>query len=321
MSNHLISMAYKRNLGSVTRKALLVLMADKASDDGSGIWASKPTMADELCTSKPTILRTLKSLIDDGIIKETGRRDNSHGYTVEYAIVVHSLEALPLVKCHRRRQSRGGTGNKVLPGKDRDPCSNTELPDQLQSVTQTLQDPTINRKSALREKTDSRKPKTKDSRIPLEALLDNASEEFLAAYGSLRGAPKTRLIESAYLATRRLLITQDLWGEACSKLGRESAAACVLLIDRNSNRTDRFRIRVSPSACLRGLITHQNEIGTKLSRMLQAIEASPEKRPPTNFGTDATEATRNQSQGKLLSIQIDRILRRAVSQAEGLSNA
>lgn len=107
MSNHLISLAYKRRLGSPMRKAVMVLLADKASDGGDGIWASKQTMADELDCSRQSIINTLKSLIADKLIEEVGQRQNANGFTVEYRIKVSALEALPLVKCHMTRQTVG----------------------------------------------------------------------------------------------------------------------------------------------------------------------------------------------------------------------
>jgi hypothetical protein len=137
MSNHLISLVYKRDLGSLPRKALMVLLADKASDDGSGIWASKKTMADELCCSKMTILRAVQSLIDDGLLAEVGQRANSFGFTVEYLLKVAAIEALPIVACHARTQSRRLTGHRELPVTDRYPTGHSLLPHQSQRVTQT----------------------------------------------------------------------------------------------------------------------------------------------------------------------------------------
>ena len=136
MSNHLTSIAYKRNLGSLSRKAVMVLLADKASDDGSGIWASKQRMADEICASKQTVISVLKGLIEDGLIYEVGQRRCANGYTVEYSIDTVALEALPLVKWHCD-QSNGLTGQAVSPVNELNPTSQAALPDQSSSLTQT----------------------------------------------------------------------------------------------------------------------------------------------------------------------------------------
>jgi len=110
VSNHLISLAYKRDVRTSMRKAVLVLMADKASDDGSGIWAAKQTMADELCCSKQTVIDTIKGFIAEGIVSERGQRKSPNGYTVEYCLNVAAIEALPKVKCHNGDRSNRLTG-------------------------------------------------------------------------------------------------------------------------------------------------------------------------------------------------------------------
>ena len=73
-------------------------MADKASDDGSGIWCSKATIALETELSRSTVKRLIKELEAEDLIIATGRRKNAHGYTVEYAINLNAICALPLLK-------------------------------------------------------------------------------------------------------------------------------------------------------------------------------------------------------------------------------
>lgn len=97
------------------RKSVMALLADKASDDGSGIYASKQTMADELCCSKQAILNTIDAFLAEGLLIAIGRRGNANGYTVEYGIVVPALEALPLVKCHADRAARQSTKSTGQP--------------------------------------------------------------------------------------------------------------------------------------------------------------------------------------------------------------
>jgi len=116
MSNHLISTVYKRQLGSHMRKSVMALLADKASDDGSGIWASKQTLADELCCSKQTVIATIQGFIADGLVHENGTRKCSTGATVEYRIDVAAVEALPLVNCHAKQSSQL-TGQEASPVK------------------------------------------------------------------------------------------------------------------------------------------------------------------------------------------------------------
>lgn len=121
MSNHLISMTYKRDLGTGTRKSLMVLLADKASDDGQGIYASKQTIACELNVTKKTVITNIDQLVVDGLLVVVGERPCNGGYTVEYAINVAALEDVPLVACHARHENRksqkgseGGSPGKIF---------------------------------------------------------------------------------------------------------------------------------------------------------------------------------------------------------------
>jgi DNA-binding Lrp family transcriptional regulator len=141
VSNHLISETYKRQVGSMARKAVMVLLADKASDDGTGIWASKQRMAEEIGASKQTIIATIKSLRADGLIAEIGQRKSPNGYTVEYAINVTALRRLPVVKSHQDDQSESLTGQAALPVKEADPTGQAALPDQSSTLTQTPLNP------------------------------------------------------------------------------------------------------------------------------------------------------------------------------------
>lgn len=141
MSNHLISEVYKRQVGNIARKAVMALFADKASDDGSGIWASKQRMAEEIGASKQTVISTIKGLIGEGLVKETGKRKSPNGFTVEYCINVRALRALPLVKSHADDQSENLTGQGALPVKELNPTGQGDLPDQSENLTQTLLNP------------------------------------------------------------------------------------------------------------------------------------------------------------------------------------
>jgi len=117
VSNHLITAAYKADLATPMRKSVMVLLADKASDDGSGIWASKQTMADELCCSKQAVITTIKAFLAEGLLVVEGQRKSPTGYTNCYAINVEKLKSLTLVKCwaDKERGSTSLTGQPPLP--------------------------------------------------------------------------------------------------------------------------------------------------------------------------------------------------------------
>ena len=118
----------------------MVLLADKASDDGSGIWASKQRMADELCASNSTVLNTIAGLIADGLLEQSGTRKCANGFTVEYTIIVDALEAVPVVRWHSD-QSTTLTGQPNGPVKEVDVTSQRDLPDQSTTLTQTSLNP------------------------------------------------------------------------------------------------------------------------------------------------------------------------------------
>ncbi len=98
MSFHVASICTSHKFGSATRKQVITFLADKASDDGSGIWCSKGTVAQSTELSKSTVKRVFLQFLSEGIIVETGRRNNSHGFTVEYCINLDKVAELPLTK-------------------------------------------------------------------------------------------------------------------------------------------------------------------------------------------------------------------------------
>ena len=95
MSRKVAALVYSKQAGSMARKAVLAYFADRANDDGTGVWAAKQRIADEVECSKQTVITTVKGLVADGILLETGKRPNGNGYTVEYAISIVAVEALP----------------------------------------------------------------------------------------------------------------------------------------------------------------------------------------------------------------------------------
>lgn len=92
-------------------------------------------MADEIGASKQTVIATIKSLIADGLLREHGQRPCANGYTVEYAMDVAALRALPLVKSHCDDQSENLTGQASIPVKHANPTGQTPLPHQSERLT------------------------------------------------------------------------------------------------------------------------------------------------------------------------------------------
>lgn len=95
MSNLISASVQRRLVGSATRKSVLTYMADKAADDGSGIWTSKANIARDLELSRRAVQLAIQELIRDGLVTQTGQRDCKHGFTVEYSIVIEAVDNLP----------------------------------------------------------------------------------------------------------------------------------------------------------------------------------------------------------------------------------
>jgi biotin operon repressor len=98
LSRDVAALVYSRQLGSMARKAVLAYMAERANDDGSGVWASKQRIADEVECSKQTVITTIKGLVDDGLVIETGHHKTTNGYTVVYGICIDVVGLLPAAK-------------------------------------------------------------------------------------------------------------------------------------------------------------------------------------------------------------------------------
>ena len=58
MSWRVANACAERKFGSATRKQIIMFLADKASDDGSGIWCSKGTIQRHTELGETTVKRT-----------------------------------------------------------------------------------------------------------------------------------------------------------------------------------------------------------------------------------------------------------------------
>jgi hypothetical protein len=94
MSWRIANECAERRFGSAARKQIIMFLADKASDDGSGIWCSKGTIQRYTELSESTVKRTIIDFLREGILIETGRRQCKNGYTVIYRIVLERVAAL-----------------------------------------------------------------------------------------------------------------------------------------------------------------------------------------------------------------------------------
>jgi pyocin large subunit-like protein len=88
----------ERKFGSAPRKQIIMFLADKASDDGSGIWCSKGTIQRHTELGASTVKRTIKDLLDEGILIETGQKRCKNGHTVVYRMIMAKVTLLELTR-------------------------------------------------------------------------------------------------------------------------------------------------------------------------------------------------------------------------------
>ena len=113
MSNLVSAAVQRRVVGSALRKAVLLYMADKAADDGTGIWASKVTMSADLEVSDRAIRLAVASMLEAGLIAEVGQRNRRNGYTVEYAIILDAINRLPNTREYPSQKTNSACGKPV----------------------------------------------------------------------------------------------------------------------------------------------------------------------------------------------------------------
>lgn len=112
MSNLVSNLIQTKKVGSLTKKAILMYMADKASDDGSGIWVSKSNMAADLEMTDRAVRIHIKDMIAMGIVSESGQRQCRSGYTIDYSINLNIIHALQPT---RSTPERGSPLNDIQP--------------------------------------------------------------------------------------------------------------------------------------------------------------------------------------------------------------
>jgi hypothetical protein len=95
LSNHVSNLIQTKKIGSQIKKAILMYMADKASDDGTGIWVSKANMAADLEMTDRAVRKHIKEMVAMSILREAGQRKCKAGYTVDYAINLVILANFP----------------------------------------------------------------------------------------------------------------------------------------------------------------------------------------------------------------------------------
>lgn len=94
MSKLLTNIIYSKICGSMPRKAILLALAERANDDGSGVWVSKSRVSKEVECCRKTVRTTIEEMEADGLLTKVGKRQGPNGYTDIYHIQVRMIMAL-----------------------------------------------------------------------------------------------------------------------------------------------------------------------------------------------------------------------------------
>ena len=108
VADRIVGKTDKKPNGNQTEKNLLMAMANYASDNGEGIWASNQCLADRAGVSRETATRTVKSLKDKGLIERLGIKKYGKTHTVIYRMdltVLYHLDLTETAKNHLERMA------------------------------------------------------------------------------------------------------------------------------------------------------------------------------------------------------------------------
>ena len=112
MSFKVAALVRSRIIGSAALKAVLLNMADRANDGGGEVYASKATIAAETELGRTTVKMAIRDLVGRCLIFEVGTRACKNGHTVEYALNLDGIAALP----EWRGSATGSTADPVHSG-------------------------------------------------------------------------------------------------------------------------------------------------------------------------------------------------------------
>ncbi|MBK9010728.1 replication initiation protein RepC [Novosphingobium sp.] len=112
-----------------------------------------------------------------------------------------------------------------------------------------------------------------EATIAPRLALELASEEYRLIASSHGDPGWPSLIEASRQTASWLGIGQRTWGKACAMLGRERAALCVLVIDRNVRLQSSHRYRARHAGkCLSGMVRRATSGGFNLDGLLRAFQ-------------------------------------------------
>jgi hypothetical protein len=95
MSIAVMTLVFARSVGTVSKKAVLLAMADAANDDGSGVYKSAETIGNQCDLSKRSVFRAWDALEADGLIRRVGLRSVRGGDVIIWGLDCDAIARLP----------------------------------------------------------------------------------------------------------------------------------------------------------------------------------------------------------------------------------
>lgn len=95
MSWPLTGLVSRKMIGSPVRRLVLLTMASRANDDGSGVYFSYETIARACELSRATVKRVIKDFEREKLIVKVGTRACENGETNDFTLCQGFIEALP----------------------------------------------------------------------------------------------------------------------------------------------------------------------------------------------------------------------------------
>lgn len=199
MSWELTGLVSRKKWGGQTKRLLALTMADKANDDGSGVYASVKTLARDSEISEATARRAIKEFIDAGVIVKTGERECLNGHTNIYCLQASVIEAMADLKPPQKASVKGAASRQGSQA-DRG-LSKTPDAQRAQTPVTVTDKPILEPKSSSsNEEEDKRSPKDLfGKQAPEKATADQKRKgRKVAAY-----TPEFQMIWMAWPKNRR----------------------------------------------------------------------------------------------------------------------
>lgn len=204
----------ERVCGSITRKMILLNMAARANDDGSGVYAALPTIAGWCEIDARSVRRVCRDLEADGIISVVTQKKIKNGWVNDWQINISAIEALPLVKdelqkAREAKEVRRSTPDTKSP-RTLCPPQDVETPDTVSARTESPPTPdTVSAKSILETTSSS------DTTYPQKKVvsLDSEFQEVWLSWPRRDRSSKPK--------------TRTLWRAAVKSHGADTARAAI----------------------------------------------------------------------------------------------